>query len=81
MLRVEINSAFAPPPLIFRSFDLIKFSFLLMTFRMSTAAGGENAGNNQRRIAAKPFTAVKVNLMLNIVRTALYLGVCVYWPC
>jgi hypothetical protein len=37
--------------------------------------------NNQRRIAAKPFTAVKVNLMLNIVKTALYLGVCVYWPC
>jgi hypothetical protein len=43
MLRVEINSAFAPPPLIFRSFDLLKFSFLLMTFRMSAAAGGANA--------------------------------------
>jgi hypothetical protein len=42
MLRVEINSAFAPPPLIFRSFDLLKFSFLLMTFRMSAAAGGAN---------------------------------------
>jgi len=45
---VEINSAFAPPPLIFRSFDLLKFSFLLMTFRMSAAAGGANAAGNQR---------------------------------
>ena len=40
-----------------------------------------NAGNNQRRIAVNPFTAVKVNLMLNIVKTALCLGVCVYLPC
>ena len=38
-------------------------------------------GNNQRRVAAKTFAAVKVSLMLKKVKTALRLGVCVFWPC
>jgi hypothetical protein len=55
---VEINSAFAPPPLIFRSFDLLKFSFLLMTFRMSAAAGGANIRLHARRLYAVAVQAV-----------------------
>jgi hypothetical protein len=53
---VEINSAFAPPPLIFRSFDLLKFSFLLMTFRMSAAAGGANESGSAAEKAGQGFS-------------------------
>jgi hypothetical protein len=40
-----------------------------------------NAGNNQRRVAAKTPELVRVNLMLNNGKTLLYLGVCVYSLC
>ena len=40
-----------------------------------------NGGNNQRRVAAKTLTAVKFSLMLKKVKTALRLGICVYWSC